>query len=428
MSSPALTLRRRRWVATAWAGVLLCNTPANAGLSTVTIFSPSNNRNLSFQVYTPPGYATDLSREYPVVISLHGIGGTGGSASKHVRADARRPHDERRNPADDLALPRRPDQSFYGDAFDGHKQVYSHIIGEALPYVDAQLSHHRRPRSPRDGRIQHGRLRRGDVHGQAPASCSRRWSSTAVRSPRGRTSSQFNNAVAVEMYNAMEANFLPYSLWDLTTANAAALRSDVNYKMIVGDADSQYQSNVRFRDHLQSLGIDPQFQVLPGVEHVGGAYLSEGSGVRFLSEHFASGFRREGDYDRDGDVDTSDYGAWKTAFGSMTQLAADGNEDGVVDAADYVVWRKALNTSVMLTNETTRGMVTQADHGVLPANFGPTTGRGSAGSANATVPEPATALMLVVGILAMFSRRGAVMPSARQRMTPVDKPPSEHVF
>ena len=91
---------------------------------------------------------------------------------------------------------------------------------------------------------------------------------------------QFNNAVATEMYNAVQANFLPYSLWDVTTANAAAVREQVNYKMIVGDADSQFQSNVRFRDHLLGLGIDPQFQVLPGVEHVGGAYVNEGSGLR----------------------------------------------------------------------------------------------------------------------------------------------------
>src|SRR6186997_3292967 len=57
--------------------VALCSiVPAQGSVSTITYFSPSNNRNLSFQVYTPPGYSTDPSREYPVVISLHGIVGT----------------------------------------------------------------------------------------------------------------------------------------------------------------------------------------------------------------------------------------------------------------------------------------------------------------------------------------------------------------
>jgi hypothetical protein len=51
-----------------------------------------------------------------------------------------------------------------------------------------------------------------------------------------------------------------------------------------------------------------------------------------------------GDYDADGDADTSDYGVWRSAFGSATILhgsGADGNYDGVVNAADYLVWRKS---------------------------------------------------------------------------------------
>ena len=49
-----------------------------------------------------------------------------------------------------------------------------------------------------------------------------------------------------------------------------------------------------------------------------------------------------GDYDRDGDVDSLDYVAWKNSFGSTgPNLWPDGNRNGTVDAADYVIWRKA---------------------------------------------------------------------------------------
>jgi hypothetical protein len=58
--------------------------------------------------------------------------------------------------------------------------------------------------------------------------------------------------------------------------------------MIVGDADPQEGSNERFRDYLLSLGIEPHYQVLPGVAHIGGSYFAEGSNVRFLGEHFNS--------------------------------------------------------------------------------------------------------------------------------------------
>jgi enterochelin esterase-like enzyme len=386
MSSPALTLRLL-WVATAWARILLGNIPANAALSTVTIFSPSNNRNVSFQLYTPPGYTEDLSRTYPVVISLHGIGG-----NSQQRANLYAPTlDARITAAEILPMiwlfPDGQTNAFYGDAFDGHKQVYSHMIGEALPYVDAQF----RTIPDREHRAMEGFSMGG--FGAAMYTAKHHELFSAVVEYGGALATwqnlvQFNNAVAVEMYNAVEANFLPYSLWDITTANAAALRSGVNYKMIVGDADSQYQSNVRFRDHLQSLGIDPHFQVLPGVEHVGGAYLSEGSGVRFLSEHFASVFRREGDYDRDGDVGTSDYGAWKAAFGSMSQLAADGNEDGVVDAADYVVWRHAISDNA-----------------------------GSSSLADRTVPEPATFVLLMMAAAGACARRRGASGDTRRKST-----------
>jgi hypothetical protein len=50
----------------------------------------------------------------------------------------------------------------------------------------------------------------------------------------------------------------------------------------------------------------------------------------------------DGDYDRDGDVDSLDYAAWRNSFGSTgLNLWPDGNRNGTVDAADYVVWRKA---------------------------------------------------------------------------------------
>jgi endo-1,4-beta-xylanase len=338
-----MLLRQLFWLGIACSGVLHVYV-ADAAVSTVTIFSPSNNRNLSFQVYAPPGYSAEPSRRFPVVFSLHGIGG-----NSLDRANLYAPKLDARIAAGELlpmiwVFPSGQSNSFYGDAFDGHKQVYSHIIGEALPYVDT----HFRTIADREHRAMEGFSMGG--FGAAMYTAKHPELFSAIVEYGGALSTwqnlvQFNNAVAVEMYNSVEANFRPYSLWDLTTANAAALQTQVNYKMIVGDADSQYQSNIRFRDRLLELGIDPHFQVLPGVEHLGGSYLTEGSGLRFLSEHFASMFQRNGDYDRNGAIDENDYNAWRAAFRSSTQLAADGNDNGVVDAADYSIWRKQLSST-----------------------------------------------------------------------------------
>src|SRR5688500_5877980 len=48
-----------------------------ASVTSITTFSPSNNRNVSFSIYLPPNYPSPgaSATRYPVVYSLHGIGG-----------------------------------------------------------------------------------------------------------------------------------------------------------------------------------------------------------------------------------------------------------------------------------------------------------------------------------------------------------------
>ena len=68
---------------------------------------------------------------------------------------------------------------------------------------------------------------------------------------------------------------------------------------------------------------------------------------------------------------------------SEAPLAGDYNNSGTVDLADYVVWRNALNQAVTLPNDSTPGMVTQADHDVWRANFGRTAPSSASTSASA---------------------------------------------
>jgi len=72
-------------------------------------------------------------------------------------------------------------------------------------------------------------------------------------------------------------------------------------------------------------------------------------------------------------------------------LAGDFNGDQVVDAADYVVWRKGVGT-----------IYTQDDYNDWAANFGATVGSASSASANLAVPEPATALTLVLSAAVLY--------------------------
>jgi GH18 family chitinase len=81
-----------------------------------------------------------------------------------------------------------------------------------------------------------------------------------------------------------------------------------------------------------------------------------------------------GDYDGDRDVDIDDFNLWRSTFGSVTDLRADGNGDLVVNAGDYVIWRKH-------------------------------SAPGGGSSAPASVPEPRAAYLILFAAVLRFVRR-----------------------
>ncbi|HEX6961078.1 MAG TPA: sulfatase-like hydrolase/transferase [Lacipirellula sp.] len=82
------------------------------------------------------------------------------------------------------------------------------------------------------------------------------------------------------------------------------------------------------------------------------------------------------DFDRDGDVDSADLGAWKQSFGSPSPAQADGDHDGDADGADLVHWQRQL-------------------------------GRTSSETPASHVPEPALAPLTLALVLAAVRKKAA---------------------
>ena len=90
-----------------------------------------------------------------------------------------------------------------------------------------------------------------------------------------------------------------------------------------------------------------------------------------------------GDYDNDSDVDGDDFLIWQREFGAGAGSPADGNNDGAVDTLDLAAW--------------------QENFGTVPDAPAPIT----------IIPEPASALLGLVGSLAVLAlRRGRCGPTA----------------
>ena len=94
----------------------------------------------------------------------------------------------------------------------------------------------------------------------------------------------------------------------------------------------------------------------------------------------------------------------------IDHLPGDYNKNGVVDAADYVVWRHTLGQVVSALSGADgngNGMIDAGDYNFWRANFGQVAaGSGSGGSANASVPEPATLVLLMFAAAGWCLRRG----------------------
>jgi PEP-CTERM motif len=89
-----------------------------------------------------------------------------------------------------------------------------------------------------------------------------------------------------------------------------------------------------------------------------------------------------GDYNHNGVVDAADYTVWRDSKGRTgSSLLADGVPDGIIDILDYNLWKNSTP-------------------------FGKTApGAGSGSLDNGSAPEPASFLLLLIGMLAIFASR-----------------------
>jgi hypothetical protein len=107
------------------------------------------------------------------------------------------------------------------------------------------------------------------------------------------------------------------------------------------------------------------------------------------------------------------YGDW-SSYSSATSLsvvappvAGDYDNNGVVDMGDYLLWRNNQGTSTVLANDAIGGTIGSAQYDQWRTHFGQSVGGGAGLFGSASVPEPATAVMLIIGLLVTCTCRRA---------------------
>lgn len=220
---------------------------------------------VSYLIYQPPTYASDLDQRFPVMYWLHGIGG----GQQGVPAMVERFDDaikKNKTPPMLVVFVNGLTASMYCDSADGKRPVESVIIKELVPHIDRTY----RTIARREGRLIEGFSMGGfgatrlgfkypDMFGAV--------SSLAGALHTGESLQQRHADLVTSLF-ANDAKkrdaAVPSSIAE---SNADALRDKLLIRLAVGDRDPTLRHNLDFDAHLTRLKIPHTYRTLPGVRH-----------------------------------------------------------------------------------------------------------------------------------------------------------------
>jgi uncharacterized protein (TIGR03382 family) len=234
-----------------------------AGVEHALFHSAANSAEIGFNIYTPPGTATD---RYPVIYFLHGVNGNEGTmvvkvvswVSSRVAAGMMRPTI--------LVFANGAVNSAYADAKDGSRRIETSVLDELVPYVDA----HYPTNACREQRAISGfsmggngallyAFKRPELFASvvAYAGAVIDWAELTAQHPE----------TATCMFGDDSTYYDKYTPWTWLETNAATLHTSPRIRMVVGDQDSLQADDEKMDAHLTDLGIPHDFELVAGCKH-----------------------------------------------------------------------------------------------------------------------------------------------------------------
>jgi enterochelin esterase-like enzyme len=259
---------------------------AAAGIHSATFHSRLNGRDVTIQVYTPPGYETS-GRRYPVVYNLHGGGGSPARQWERTGATLRDAIENGKIRPLIYVFAEGLGNTLYLDYPDGSLKVESMIVWELIPFIDRNYQ----TIASHEGRAIEGFSMGGYgallIAFRYPALFSSAVSyGGAVLSPETVRIAPNNE----QQFPTMD-HYLANSPWGLVEKNKDRIIEHLRVRMVCGDADEKwYPGNVRLKERAEALKVPVAWVSVPGVGHdTKGLYERAGlESLQFIEEGFAS--------------------------------------------------------------------------------------------------------------------------------------------
>jgi len=235
---------------------------AHPRLSHGTFRSTSMGLDVGFVIYLPPGYEdqANAQRRYPVVYFLHG--GLSGTENSSIGMTA---YFDRA--IESGVVPPR----IYVFVNGGRHSHYDHggflaetaFVKELIPHIDSNY----RTIAARSGRAIEG----FSAGGRGTARIAFKYPELFCSATPMAGGHQYEKMVSED--RATESNSgipLPrdYNSWDRASQYAARESApELEILVVIGTEDRNYESNVAWMDHLESLGIPFESRIVPGIGH-----------------------------------------------------------------------------------------------------------------------------------------------------------------
>jgi len=259
-------------------------------IEVLTYNSALNRQEIVIRVYTPPSYKNS-DRRYPVIYNFHGAGG--GSPERQwdrIYRTLTRAVEQKQVEEMIYVFVNGLGDTFYGNSADDSLRIEKSVITELIPFIDTRY----RTIASREGRCADGFSMGG--FGSLMI---------ALKNPDLFCSVVSYGAALIEADRALnrpgrmfadENHFNEFNPSALAVKNQEQIRNRLAIRIVCGDKDGLLPTNVRFRHLLDSLNIQSELVIVPGVAHdTKGLYERTGvASLRFLEAARQIGMTKSG--------------------------------------------------------------------------------------------------------------------------------------
>lgn len=244
------------------------------GVERVLFHSEAVGAQVSYFIFRPRAYASNEARKFPVLYWLHGSGGGTQGIPILAKMFSKAMEEDKVAPML-IVFPNGLPNGMWCDSKDGKQPVETVLINEVVPHVDAN----NRTLAKREGRIIEGfsmggqgaaRLlfRHADKFCAASMIGAGPLQETFDVADTPRSNPRLAREIFQDVWGNDQAYYRAQSAWSLAeSCGEKILASKPLIRQIVGGREVVLENNRLFHERLQSLGIEHEYLVLPGVDH-----------------------------------------------------------------------------------------------------------------------------------------------------------------